>query len=183
MHYSTILSFGVAALGFSSSSLGLNIPADSSLEARVDSHANVTPFPFDEAHAAVLEDAFNAIASIPPDVLDSGEDALKAWITTHEAVPKVSARSASLEPRQSFFHILQCAGAIIKAVAENYFPIAKLRRLKELVQVLGGARNVAKLLLRAKTFHQILIIGGPELLEIAEILLGITNVVNSCFSF
>lgn len=77
MHYSIILFFDVAALGFSSSSLDLNIPIDSSLEARVDSHANVTPFPFDEAHVVVLEDAFNAIASIPPNVLDSDEDALK----------------------------------------------------------------------------------------------------------
>lgn len=187
MHYSTILTAGIAALGFSTSSLGLNIPVESSLEARAEPHANVTPFPFDEAHASALENAFEAIASIPDDVLDSGEDALKAWINTHEAVPEVSTRSASLEadlePRQSLFHILACAGAIIKAIAENAFPISKLRRLRELIKALGGARKVAKLLLKAKSFHEILIIGGPELEHIAEILLGISDVAQACFSF
>ena len=186
MHFSTVMTAAFTALSFSTTALGLTVPTTSqSIQSRADSKTSPIPFPFDEAHSDVIEHAFSAITSIPDSVLDDGPEALKAWITAHEAKPKLTVRvpTLALEPRQSLFHILQCAGAIIKAIAENAFPISKLRRLKELIEILGGARKVAKLLLKAKTFHQILVIGGPELEEIAEILLGITDVVNDCFSF
>lgn len=183
MHYATILSIGVTALSLSTTTLGLSIPETASLQIRAEDNNNVTPFPFDEADSAVLEKAFDAITSIPDSVLDDGEEALKEWIKSHPSSPQLTVRDDALEPRQTLFQILKCAGAIVQAIAENAFPISKLRRLKELIRVLGGARQVAKLLLKAKTFKQVLIIGGPELQQIAEILLGVTNVVNSCFSF
>lgn len=183
MHYTAILSLGLAALHFSSTTLGLSIPNVNSVQARAEDHANVIPFPFDEAQFGPIEQAFDAITSIPDSVLDEGEEALNAWFTTHGAVPSLSVRESVLEERQSLFQIAQCAAAIIKAIAENALPISKLRRIKELIKLLGGARKVAKLLLKAKTFKQVIIIGGPELQEIAEILLGLTDVVNDCFSF
>ncbi|KAL8891439.1 MAG: hypothetical protein Q9192_005743, partial [Flavoplaca navasiana] len=52
----------------------------------------------------------------------------------------------------------------------------KIRRIRDLIKFLGGARAVAKMLLKAKTFKQLIIIGGPELQELAEILLGVQAV-------
>ena len=183
MHYTAVLSFALAGLHFSSTALGLSIPNFNSVPARAEDHANIIPFPFDEDQSAPLEQAFDAITSIPDSVLDEGDDALTAWLTTHGAAPKLSARGPLIEQRQSIFQMAQCAAAILKAVAENALPVSKLRRIKELIKLLGGASKVAKLLLKARTFKQIIAIGGPELQEIAEILLGLTDVVNDCFSF
>ncbi|KAG6995766.1 hypothetical protein G7Y79_00042g078710 [Physcia stellaris] len=191
MHYSTIFTAFVATLQLSSTGLALSIPQTNTLEVRAEDNTTaITPFPFDEANADIIEHAFDAITDIPDSVLDAGEDALKQWLGTHNSTTlQLTARAPTtlnptpLEPRQSLLHILKCAGAILKAVAENAFPLSKLRRLKELIKFLGGARKVAKMLLRAKTFRQLLVIGGPELVELAEILLGVGGVVHSCFSF
>lgn len=39
------------------------------------------------------------------------------------------------------------------------------------------------MLLKAKSFKEFLIIGGPELAEIGEMLLGLQGVVSACFSW
>lgn len=39
------------------------------------------------------------------------------------------------------------------------------------------------MLLKAKSIKEFIIIGGPELADIAEILLGVQKVVTECFSF
>ncbi|KAL8635479.1 MAG: hypothetical protein Q9226_009353, partial [Calogaya cf. arnoldii] len=81
-----------------------------------------------------------------------------------------------------WFQIGKCALAIVGAIAENAFPIAKLRRLRALIKELGGARKVAKMLLKAKSIKEMIAIGGPELADIAEILLGVQKVVAECLS-
>ena len=72
---------------------------------------------------------------------------------------------------------------IVKAIAENGFPIAKLRRFKDLITLLGGAKAVAKMLLKAKSIKEFITIGGPELVEMGELLLGLRGVVDACFSW
>ncbi|KAL8937745.1 MAG: hypothetical protein Q9216_004274 [Gyalolechia sp. 2 TL-2023] len=188
MLYTTLLSTVFTTLTFAPSILTHAIPKPVALApAPVEGlairaeGADPTPFPFDEANAGYLEDAFDTIASIPDSVLDSGSEAVKQWAQSRQS--SVQPQSLALVERQDWFQIAQCAAAIGKAILENAFPVSKLRRIKELIGVLGGAKQVAKMLLKAKTIKQMLIIGGPELQELAEIFLGITDVVNDCFSF
>ena len=85
--------------------------------------------------------------------------------------------------KRSWIEVAKCALAILQAIAENEFPIAKLRRIKAIVKFLGGAKKTAKLLLKAKSLKQLLVIGGPELAELGEILFNFRGIVGACFSF
>ncbi|KAL8674661.1 MAG: hypothetical protein Q9168_000969 [Polycauliona sp. 1 TL-2023] len=184
MHYSTIISVALTTLTFTPSVLTSAIPKPDALApARRAEVAEKVPFPFDEANSAYLEDALHIIEDIPDDVLDDGDEAVRAWASAHQPTTQVAARSSELAPRQDWIQIGKCALAIAKAIAENAFPISKLRRLKDLVKVLGGAKAVAKMLLKAKSIKEMIIIGGPELEQIAEILLGVNDVVTACLSF
>jgi hypothetical protein len=68
----------------------------------------LTPFPFDPSHAAILEDVFDRIEAIPDEVIEKGEDATKEWLSANSGVAARSApqESAPLETRQGFFAIL-----------------------------------------------------------------------------
>lgn len=85
--------------------------------------------------------------------------------------------------KRSWIEVAKCALAILQAIAENEFPIAKLRRIKAIVKFFGGAKETAKLLLKAKSLKQLLVIGGPELAELGEILFNFRGIVGACFSF
>lgn len=144
MHYSTILSVAFATLTLTPSVLANAIPNPVGLApARRAEAAEVSVFPFDEADAPYLEEAFQMIEDIPDSVLDDGDEAVKAWANAHKPNTQHAVRS-ELAPRQSLYEIAKCALAIVQAIAENAFPIAKLRRLRDLVKVLGGAKAVAK---------------------------------------
>ncbi|KAL8734377.1 MAG: hypothetical protein Q9166_001575 [cf. Caloplaca sp. 2 TL-2023] len=183
MHYSTVLSAALAVFSFTPSILTHAIPNPVALAPAPRAETSeAIPFPFDEEHAAYLEDAFDTIANIPDEVLDDGPEAVKQWVLAHDSNPQLTVRSTLVE-RQGWVQVAQCAYAIGKAILENAFPISKLRRIKELIGFLGGAKEVAKMLLKAKSIKQMIIIGGPELQELAEIFLGISDVVQACFSF
>ncbi|KAL8657481.1 MAG: hypothetical protein Q9226_001875 [Calogaya cf. arnoldii] len=145
--------------------------------------SRVIPFPFPESQAPVLEDALSKIESIPDTVLDEGKYAAAEWLKSAENDTNVVTTRALIEGRQSWIAIVKCALEITKAVVENGFPLAKLRRFKELISLLGGAKAVAKMLLKAKTLKEFLIIGGAELAEIGQMLLGLRGVVNACFDW
>ncbi|KAI4129038.1 MAG: hypothetical protein LQ338_002454 [Usnochroma carphineum] len=190
MHYHTLFSVVFTTLTITPSILTHAIPKPIALTSAPAGDLAVrasdndpVPFPFDEAHASYIEDAFETIASIPDSVLDDGPEAVKQWVLAHESNPQPQTRSATLVARQGWFQVAKCAFAIGKAIVENALPISKLRRVKELIEVLGGAKAVAKMLLKAKSIKEMIIIGGPELQELTEIFLGITDVVNDCFSF
>ncbi|KAL8775506.1 MAG: hypothetical protein Q9209_000002 [Squamulea sp. 1 TL-2023] len=183
MHYSTILSVALVTFTFTPSIFAHAIPDPVALApAPRAEKPEPIPFPFDESQAAYLEDAFETFENIPDKVIDDGPEAIKQWVLAHDSTGQLAVRS-TLVVRQGWVQVAKCALAIGKAIAENALPISKLRRIKELIKVLGGAKEVAKMLLKAKSIKQLIIIGGPELQEIAEILLGLTDVVNDCFSF
>ncbi|KAL8925529.1 MAG: hypothetical protein Q9208_003420 [Pyrenodesmia sp. 3 TL-2023] len=196
MHYSTLLSVAVAAFTLTPSILTHAIPKPvdlaapaSDLAIRADDDGPPPMGSNDEALSKYIEDAMETIASIPDSVLDDGDEAVRQWALAHGAggsSPQLDTRSSTdvaLEKRQGWVQVAKCAFAIGKAIAENAFPISKLRRIRDLIRVLGGAKQVAKMLLKAKSIKQMIIIGGPELQEIAEILLGVADVVNECFEF
>ena len=185
MYYSTVLSVALATFTFTPTILTHAIPNPVALAPAPRAEAPevlAEPFPGNETDASYLEEPLAAIENIPDSVFDEGPEAVQKWIVAYQSKDQLTVRSA-LAVRQDWAQIAKCAFAIGKAIAENAFPISKLRRIKDLVKLLGGARAVAKMLLRAKSIKQFIIIGGPELQEIAEILLGLQSVVNDCFSF
>ena len=183
MHYSTFLSMGVAVLHFSSTALSLSIPKEHSLQTRADE--SVVPFPFDEADFSELEATFNLIEKIPDSALAEGQAAVSDWLTSQLGSSTVAVRdtSAALESRQSALQIANCAGSILKAIIEFALPISKLSKVRKLIKALGGARKVAKMLLKAKSWKQIYQIGGAKLEELAKILLGADEIIQNCFMF
>lgn len=172
----------------------------------------IVPFPYDGDDAPEIENAFALIESIPDETLDQGEQAVSDWIKNQrkggggnkprafdsletreaepeaepEANPEPQPESTAVEvaiEKRSWIAVLKCAIAIAQAIAENEIPIAKLKRIKELVKLLGGAKKTAKLLLKAKSIKQLLVIGGPELAELGQILFNFKGIVGACFSF
>lgn len=176
----------LAVLQFASTTLSSALPVSSTLETR-DEHG-IIPFPFDESKIADIETVFATLESVPDSVLNDSDDAIKAWVQAHQSTPpNLTVRNDDdaavlLEERQLWLQITKCAFEIGKAIAENAFPAAKLRRLIELVKFLGGARKVAKMLLKAKSLRELILIGGPELQELADILLGLNDIAQACFS-
>lgn len=172
----------------------------------------IVPFPYDEDDAPGIEDVFAQIEIIPDETFDQGEQAVSDWIKNHskggggnkpravdsleireaepeaepEANPEPQPESTAVEvaiEKRSWIAVAKCALAIVQAIAENEIPIAKLRRIKELIKLLGGAKKTAKLLLKAKSIKQLLVIGGPELAELGQILFNFRSIVGACFSF
>lgn len=173
---------------------------------------NIVPFPYDDGDAPELEDTFALIESIPDEIFDQGGQAVSDWIKNQskggggnkprafdsletreaepeaepEANPEPQPESTAVEvaiEKRSFIAIAKCVLAILQAIAENEIPIAKIKRIKELIKLLGGAKKTAKLLLKAKSIKQLLVIGGPELAELGQILFNFRSIVGACFSF
>lgn len=208
MLYSTLLSAAVVALQFSQNTLAFAIPdsVDLMIRSKDRDDDKIIPFPYDEDDAPEIVDVFGLIEDIPDETFDQGDQAVKDWIKVHrkgvnsnkprsvdsletrEAEPEAQPESTAVSEiftieKRSWIAVAKCALAILQAIAENEFPIAKLRRIKAIVKLLGGAKKTAKLLLKAKSLRQLLVIGGPELAELGEILFNFRGIVGACFSF
>lgn len=209
MHFATLLPYyALSILQFSPTPLVSGMPASPALQSRDLADHGITPFPFSEADISQIESVFSTLESVPDDVLQGDDATLRAWISQHSQVPPPPASppsrlavrepdppsSTDLTTRSNYpndletrdialwIQIGKCAFEIGKAIAENVFPGLKLRRAIELIRSIGGARKVAKMLLKAKSLKELIAIGGPELVELAEIFLGITDVARACFS-
>lgn len=208
MLYSTLLSAAVVALQFSQTTLAFAIPdsVDLMIRSKDRDDDKIIPFPYDEDDAPEIVGVFSLIEDIPDETFDQGDQAVKDWIKNHrkgvnsnkprsvdsletrEAEPEAQPESTAVAEvfaveKRSWVDVAKCALAILQAIAENEFPIAKLRRIKAIVKLLGGAKKTAKLLLKAKSLRQLLVIGGPELAELGEILFNFRGIVGACFSF
>lgn len=208
MLYSTLLSAAIVALQFSQTTLAFAIPdsVDLMIRSKDLDDDKIIPFPYDEDDAPEIIDVFGLIEDIPDETFDHGDQAVKDWIKNHrtgvnskkprsvdslesrEAEPEAQPESTAVSEiftieKRSWIDVAKCALAILQAIAENEFPIAKLRRIKAIVKLLGGAKKTAKMLLKAKSLKQLLVIGGPELAELGEILFNFRSIVGACFSF
>ncbi|KAL8685911.1 MAG: hypothetical protein Q9218_007469 [Villophora microphyllina] len=192
MQYSCLFPTVLAALSFAPTVL-INAAAVGNVAAPVlaprATDQTLVPFPFDEADSNYLEDAFSTIISIPDSVLDNGQEAVKDWVLAHQSTspyqttPQPQERSVNLIERQGWLQVAKCAWAITQAIIENALPISKLRRVRELIEAIGGVKKTAKLLLKAKGLRDLYAIGGPELAQLGEIFLGVTGIIGPCFSW
>lgn len=186
----SLLAVGLTALHLAPQVLTSTVPSFSSLERRAEIDS-IVPFPFgDDADLGDLVKVFGIITDMPDSVIDKGDAAIKKWVQSQTNIAArsndISARDAeadpeaALEPRQGFLQVALCAAAILRAVAENAVPVAKVRAL---IRAIGGVRKLARALLRARSFAELITIAGPEAGELVQIFFGVTGVVNSCFGF
>jgi hypothetical protein len=140
------------------------------------------PFSYTEANINSLAAALDMIDSIPDDVASGGRKALKTWSKDHSAL--ISSRSAiedSLVERQNWIQIGNCVVQITKAIAEGYLPVAKLRRVKDLIKEAGGVYKAAKALLKADKWEDLKDF-GDAFFELAKVLAGVDGIADTCFS-
>jgi hypothetical protein len=150
-----------------------------------DDTAPSVPFPFDNTDDNVnqLASALQLITSIPDATLDAGAAAVQAWVKQNgnNFIPNLV--TIGVTRRQTWLAIIKCVYQIGLLIVEDGIPLARLKRIKELIGQLGGATAVAKLLLKAKSWEQLYYIAGPYMKDLAEELLGIQGVISACFSF
>lgn len=200
MHYQLILpvAFAVQLLGTTSAmaiasgspDLDFSSPA-SGLQARAEDAAldHIAPFPFpdDDDSAAQLEKAFDAIVNVPDSVLKAGAGPTKDWFK--DQFPEAfrdehDKRDPELAPRVSVAAVAACVFQLVKFIAENGpLPELKILRIKRLVNLLGGTTAAVKALLKARTYRELIIIGGPNLEALAKELLGYGGVATACFAW
>lgn len=196
--FTIVTALTIAALQLIEPTAGYAVPDQAGIarrESPSDTPAPV-PFPFDDddSNEQVLEKTFEAVASIPYGVLDDGEEATNTWLIEHGyRHPGPSPRSLSDAPpltpvtgiinvkRQGWASIIKCAFEIGKVILESSIPLAKLRRIKELIELLGGARQVGKMLLKARSWDDLKNVGGPLLYELGDLLFGFSDVAQACF--
>lgn len=168
--------------------------------------ANI-PFPFDDTEDNIntLGAALDFLANIPTDNNNSTpttQEGLHAWAHAHKGdyftttnstsddndgsgfTPKHhhhdhSHSVAALEARFDFLKIAACAAEIAKVILENAIPLGELLKVKRLIEALGGAYRVAKLLVKAKSLAELYAISN-NMQELVEILLGVAGVVGAC---
>jgi len=178
MHFFTL--FTLASLSFTATSTPITAAAAPVFRAVQPSNApknNPFPFSYNEANIASLAAALDQIDSIPDSVASGGPAAVKAWFKEHS----INARSDSLVERQNWIQIGNCVVQITKAIAEGYLPIAKLRRVKDLIKEAGGVYKAAKALLKADKWEDLKEF-GEAFFELAKILAGVDGIADTCFS-
>ncbi|QWS33693.1 hypothetical protein [Curtobacterium aetherium] len=124
------------------------------------------------AQAADLEQGLEFIQSIPDAVLLSGDAALQEWIAvTHPELLR--------GPRAD---IVGCTGAIAWLIASTAIPVAKILKIKKLINALGGVAKAVRIFWGASfSWEKIKAVGGAAGALAAE-LIGITSVKQKCFS-
>ncbi|KAL6706173.1 hypothetical protein ACN47E_006089 [Coniothyrium glycines] len=167
--------------------------------------SSVQPFPFqyNEENIDSLASILDWIERIPDEVIAAGPETLLGWSKDHDYVHWRGYRpseatdedadhdllhehddhstGSDLTERQNWGQIASCAFEIGKAVAEGYIPVAKLRRVKKLIEEAGGVWKAAKALLKADKMEDLKEF-GEAFWELSQVLLGVDGVVDACFN-
>jgi hypothetical protein len=129
-----------------------------------------------------IEKVFGAIAEVPYEVLEKGDEETDKWMKEHGYRPTKDKREIldrDLEDR-GFWDVAKCVGAISAFIASNAIGAAKLLRIKKYIEALGGIKKSAELLLKASTTAERLKEGGEALALLAGEILGTSLIANNC---
>ncbi len=159
------------------------------LEANQNFEVAAGNYNFTEDFAPALAYTFNALASIPDDVLAQGEEAVNKWFVENnyrsgsvELAADADADDAvtDLEAR-GFWQVTKCVGSIMWAIGSTAIPVAKIARIKKYIEALGGVKKAVQLMLGATSKAEKLKAGGQALVNLSAELLGISAVKANCF--
>jgi hypothetical protein len=184
MLFSIVLPWLAAAMLLLHSSLATAIPTPGELLRRDNgTYENVAPFPFDTAHTPYLASAFDVILSIPDSVIAQGDAAVKQWIKDHTPTQPPPTRDLhpDLEPRVGWWGVANCVATIFKVLTKDEFEVVRILRIRQLINDLGGTWAVAKMLLSAKKWADLIKLAGQELVDLANILVSSHDIMSGCF--
>ncbi|OII21724.1 hypothetical protein BIV03_14555 [Curtobacterium sp. MCBA15_016] len=123
-----------------------------------------------EFQAADIAGGLELIERVPGRVLLEGQAAYDAWIAANQHV--LAAARAS---------VLECSGAIALLIASTAFPVAKILKIKRLINSLGGVTKAVRVMWGASfSWEKIRALGGAAAALGAE-LLGVAAVKRGCF--
>lgn len=80
----------------------------------------------------------------------------------------------------NWWKVAKCAGALAWLVGTNIFVVAKIVRIRNYINALGGFRRAAELMLRASTWEERMRYGGGALAGLASEVLGVAAVRDNC---
>lgn len=162
------------------------------LEANQNFEVAAGNFNFTEEFAPALAYAFNAIDSIPDEVLAEGDESLNQWLVENnfrsagielaaDDDSAVAARDFGELDARGFWQVTKCVGSIMWAIGSTAIPVAKIGRIKSYIKALGGVKQAVKLMLGATSKAEKLKAGGQALVNLSAELLGIAAVKANCF--
>lgn len=125
---------------------------------------------FNEDEAAqAMHQLLSYFSSIPDDVLERGDNALTEW---QKQNPVPSTRAS----------VLGCIGAVLWLVGSNVIGVAKILKIKKLIDKLGGVAEAVKIMWGASFKWEKMQAAGGALAELGTELLGIAGVKEQCFN-
>lgn len=80
----------------------------------------------------------------------------------------------------SVWQIAKCTASVVWLVASSVFAVAKITKIKKYIKALGGVKETVSLLIGATSIAEKGAAAGETLLKLAEILLGVDQVVDNC---
>lgn len=123
-----------------------------------------------DLQAVDVERGLALIESIPEAVLLSGQTAYEEWVSGNPTMQRAARAS-----------ILECTGAIALLIASTAFPVAKILKIKRLINSLGGVTKAVRIMWGASfSWEKIRALGGAAAALGAE-LLGVAAVKRGCF--
>lgn len=152
-----------------------------------------------EPKVDVLTSFFTLVENIPDEVLLAGDNATNAWRVEHGYLSPAAVEPSELPTKRDsqagnavasasaqagLIKEAKCIAAITELIASTLIPAAKLLKLKKLIKLLGGAKKVAKLLLKGSshsTASDWKNIGGQNLLDLVDEFLDIDDIKSNCF--
>jgi hypothetical protein len=123
-----------------------------------------------DLQAVDVERGLALIESIPEAVLLNGQTAYEKWVAGNPTMQRAARAS-----------ILECTGAIAVLIASTAFPVAKILKIKRLINSLGGVTKAVRTMWGASfSWEKIRTLGGAAAALGAE-LLGVAAVKRGCF--
>jgi hypothetical protein len=105
---------------------------------------NVTPASADVQNITVdqkqADELLRIIDEIPESVLLQGDEATRQWISVHLI------QGTGIEGVASAAGFLECSGATLLAIGTTAIPVAKVLKIKKLMNSLGGVNEAIKIM-------------------------------------
>ncbi|WP_157085844.1 hypothetical protein [Devriesea agamarum] len=127
--------------------------------------------------AQQIEELLRAIDQIPESVLLKGDAATRLWVAQNLQEKPLTIEGMVVTEPTGF---LECSGAILLAIGTTAIPIAKIIKIKKLMDSLGGVTKAIKLMWGASFSHEKLKALGGAAAALGAELLGIAAVKKAC---
>lgn len=127
--------------------------------------------------AQQVEELLRAIDQIPESVLLQGDEATRLRVAQNLQEKPLTIGGIVVAKPASF---LECSGAILLVIGTTAIPIAKILKIKKLMDSLGGVTKAIKLMWGASFSHEKLKALGGAAAALGAELLGIAAVKKAC---